>query len=204
MSAQHFFKLLSVLVYTFWLTGCTSVENNQKKTSENRLLEFRETLASQTDNRDYSLFTPRSHTVNLNDYVQEMIIDFQLNSLFNKPIAITSFVEFDKTLTKTNQLGNQLAETFLIEMGQAGYSVADINASDEILLNTNGNFAFSRNLQINTHNLCCVLSGNLVYQSNGVRVNAKIFDMQTQRIIAASSLVIPYFVVEHLGQTQIP
>ena len=204
MSAQHFFKLLLVLAFTFWLTGCASVDNNQKNTSENRLLEFRETPASQIDIRDYSLFTPRSHTVNLNDYVQEMIIDFQLNSLFNKPIAITSFVEFDETLTKTNQLGNQLAETFLIEMGQAGYPVADINASDEILLDTNGNFAFSRDQQINTNNLCCVLSGNLIYQSNGVRVNAKIFDMQTQRIIAASSLVIPYFVVEHLGQTQIP
>jgi TolB-like protein len=206
MSRQRFFT--SLFLSVFFLTGCAFLETEQQGAHANDQLEVNEPLEiqtqtqTQTEIRDYSFFTPRKNHKKLNDYVQQMIIDFQLNGPFSNPIAIASFVEFDETLTKTNSLGNQLAEAFLIEMSQAGYPVADINASGEIVINSDGSFAFTRQQQKHFSELCCALSGNLIYQSNGVRVNSKVFDIQTKRIFAASSLVIPYFVVEHLGQTQ--
>lgn len=202
MSTHGLFKVLFFTI--FCLTGCATVENDQHSSLMDLQLELNEPTDSQSDIRDYSFFAPRNNHKKLNDYVQQMIMDFQLDGPFSNPIAIASFVEFDETLTKTNSLGNQLAEAFLIEMSQAGYPVADINASGGILINADGSFAFTRQQQKQFNNLCCALSGNLVYQSNGVLVNSKVFDIQTKRIYAASSLVIPYFVIEHLGQTQAP
>ncbi|MFT4938205.1 MAG: TolB-like protein [Paraglaciecola sp.] len=202
MSTQQLF--ISLFLTIFCLTGCASFENHQQSSLTNQQLELKESPDVGTDIRDYSNFNPRTNHKKLNDYVQQMIIDFQLNGPFSNPIAITSFVEFDETLNKTNSLGNQLAEAFLIEMSQAGYPVADINASGKILINADGSFAFTRQQQKQFSKLCCALSGNLIYQSDGVRVNSKVFDIKTKRIFAASSLVIPYFVVEHLGQTQTP
>jgi TolB-like protein len=206
MNTHSYFKSLFFTI--FCLTGCASFENEQQSSLTDRpledsRLELKEIPEPQPDIRDYALFTPQNSRKNLNDYVQQMIMDFQLNGPFSHPIAIASFVEFDETLTKTNSLGNQLAEAFLIEMSQAGYPVADINASGQILINADGSFAFTRQQQKHFNNLCCALSGNIIYQSDGVRVNSRVFDIQTKRIFAASSLVIPYFVVEHLGQTQI-
>jgi TolB-like protein len=196
--------LQSFFIALFCLTGCASIQNTPQSPLSKRILAISETPAPRSDIRDYSLFTPRNNHNNLNDYVEQMIMDFKFNSPFNTPIAIASFVEFDETLTKTNSLGNQLAEAFLIEMTQAGYPVADINASGWIVMNANGGFVFTRQQEEGFEDICCALSGNLIYQSNGVLVNSKVFDMQTKRVLAASSAVIPYFVVEHLGQSQTP
>jgi TolB-like protein len=186
------------------LTGCTFLDSNPQITlaNTNHALELNKVSNPENDIRDYSLFTPRNSNISLNDYVEQMVMDFRFNGQLATPIAIASFVEFDETLTKTNSLGNQLSEAFLIKMTQAGYPVADINASNWIVLNTNGSFVFTRQQEDDFDNICCALSGNLIYQRNGVRVNSKVFNMQTKRVIAASSTVIPYFVVEHLGQAQ--
>ena len=193
-----------IFIIVFCLTGCASAEKDQHSLLVNQQLELNEPADSQSDIRDYSLFTPQNNHKKLNDYVQQMIMDFELTGQFSNPIGIASFVEFDETLTKTNSLGNQLAEAFLIEMSRAGYPVADINASGRVQINADGNFAFTRHQQKQFNNLCCALSGNLIYQSNGVLVNSKVFDIQTKIIYAASSLIIPYFVIDHLGQAQAP
>jgi TolB-like protein len=163
-----------------------------------------EGVNTETDIRDYSLFAPRYHNKSLNDYAQQMIMNLNINQDVNGPIAVTSFVEFDQTLTRTNILGNQLAEAFLIEMRQAGYTVKDVNILGEVDVNNYGSFSFSREEYFIDDNLCCVLSGYLIYQGNGVQVNGKLFNINTKKLIAASSLVIPYFVIEHLGQVQRP
>jgi len=199
MSMHCLFK--SLIITIFCLTGCTFMDNNPQSALSERIIKMNKT-SEPIDIRDYSLFNPRNNHNSLNDYVEQMIMDFQFNGPFDSPIAIASFVEFDETLTKTNSLGNQLAETFLIEMTQAGYPVTDINASGWIDINANGGFVFTRQQEDGFDDICCALSGNLIYQSNGVRVNSKVFDIQTKRILAASSAVIPYFLVEHLGQMQ--
>lgn len=191
------------LLTVFCLTGCSLLENGQHDSLTERQLELNEPTDSQIDIRDYSLFAPQNNHKKLNDYVQQMVMDYTLDASLDYPIAIASFVELDGTLTKTNRLGNQLAEAFMVEMSQAGYPVADANASGGILVHPDGNFAFTRHQQAQQSNFCCVLSGNLIYQSNGVLINSRVFDIQTKRVYAASSLLIPYFVIEHLGQAQI-
>lgn len=194
-------KYLLLIILLF--TGCASVENDQHSMLIDHQMELDEPTESQADIRDYSLYAPLNNHKKLNDYVQQMIMDFELTAQLSNPIGIASFVEFDETLTKTNSLGNQLAEAFLIEMSRAGYPVADINASGRLQINADGNFAFTRHQQKEFNGLCCALSGNLIYQSNGVLVNSKVFDIQTKKIYAASSLIIPYFVIDHLGQAKV-
>jgi TolB-like protein len=193
--------LLPLIVLTaFVVSGCQSKQKSSTLTEN--LLAIKKTTDTETDIRDHSLFEPRYHNKQLNDYAQQMVLNFKINKELPGSIAVTSFVEFDQTLTKTNNLGNQLAEAFLIEMRQAGYTVEDINALGGVVVNHYGNFSFSRQEDFLQDNFCCVLSGNLIYQSNGVLVNSKLFNIDTKNLIAASSLVIPYFVIEHLGQAQ--
>jgi len=190
--------LTLIMLTTIVVSACQSKQKSQTSSLTESLLEMSKTTDSKTEIRDYSLFEPRYHNKNLNDYVQQMIMNFNINPALTGPITVSSFVEFDRTLTKTNNLGNQLAETFLIEMWQAGYPMEDINILGGVAVNNNGNFAFSREEDFLYENLCCVLSGNLIYQRNGVQVNSKLFNINTKKLIAATSLVIPYFVIQHL------
>ena len=198
MKKYHF--LHTILLTTFILSSCQSQQTSANLTES--LLEMQQSAQTANDVRDYSLFEPRYHNKQLNDYAQQMLLNFKINQELTGSIAVTSFVEFDQTLTKTNILGNQLAEAFLIEMRQAGYTVADVNVLGGVTVNNYGNFAFTRQDDYLQDDFCCVLSGNLIYQSNGVRVNSKLFNINTKQLIAASSLVIPYFVIEHLGHAQ--
>lgn len=202
MNMRHLSQ--SLLFCSFCMTGCLSTENQHQSPVDKYISQAQQQTMADSDSRDYSLFTPRNNRSNLNDYVEQIIMDFQFKGPFSSPIAVASFVEFDGTLTKTNSLGNQLAETFLIELTQAGYPVIDINASSWINMNANGGFVFTRQQEDEYDNICCALSGNLIYQSNGVRVNTKLFDMKTKTVLAAASRVVPYFVIEHLGQITTP
>ena len=190
MSMNCLFKSLFITI--FCLTGCSSMDNNPNSDLSERILEMSKT-AEPHDIRDYSLFNPSKNHNTLGDYVERMIMDFQFSAPFDTPIAIASFVDFDGTLRKTNSLGNQLAETFLIEMSQAGYAVADINASGWIDINANGGFVFTRQQDDGFDDICCALSGNLIYQTNGVRVYIKYLAINTHTVGIKSSAVVLIF-----------
>jgi TolB-like protein len=199
MIKSKYFALYSLVILC--LNSCASNENENEMTLNKHLIKMQDSQNTQTEIRDYSLYSPRIHHKSLNDYAQQMLLDFELNSnAFYKPIAITSFVEFDNRLTSTNSLGNQFAEALAIEMVKEGYPIAELNSSGMVLINEEGNFILTRLTQVIADDeLCCALSGNMIYQTNGVRINSKLFDIKTQKIISATSLVIPYFVIENYG-----
>jgi len=183
------------------LAGCIAT-SDESVADISAIEKMRATAQVQSNIRDYSRFSARGHNKSLNDYAQQLVMELNTQQAVHKPIAVASFVEFDSALDKTNSIGNQLAEAVLIELGQMGYPTADINVSDSVRLQSNGNFAFSRQQSENAGNYCCVLSGNLIYEQGGVRVNAKLIDLKSKSILGASTLTIPYFVVEHLGYAQ--
>ena len=96
--------------------------------------------------RDYGRYSPVRHNKFVKDYVQQMIMNLNVQKSLRGPIAVASFVEFDDTLQTTHSLGNQIAEAALIEMNQLGYLMADVNLGDTFTINKEGNFVFSRNL----------------------------------------------------------
>ncbi|GGO73364.1 FlgO family outer membrane protein [Bowmanella pacifica] len=148
-------------------------------------------------------FVPLHHHKRLADYVEQMVMGLKINqqAVADKSIAVASFVEFDSTLTQTNMLGNQLAENFMQQLRKQGFSVTESKATGEVKITQNGDFAFSREAhQLPKGQSCCVLTGTMIYSPSGVEVNARLFELDSNKVLASAQGVIPYFVVRHLGQ----
>jgi TolB-like protein len=189
---------LMLLLATVMLVSCASstVPVSTVKTDSDKIITENEVNSSI---RDHQRFSVISHNKSLNDYAQQLLMELDTQQAIRQPVAVASFVEFDHSLKNTNSIGNQLAEAILVELGQLGYLTADINVDNKISMDERGNLVFSRQHKKRLNDYCCVVSGNLIYEQGGVRVNAKLIDLETRRILGASSLTIPYFVIEHLG-----
>ncbi|GGD55520.1 FlgO family outer membrane protein [Lacimicrobium alkaliphilum] len=151
----------------------------------------------------YNQYSPQKHFKALNDYAQQLVHKFQEQHLDynNESIAITSFVEFDDNLKTTNTLGNQFAEALLTEMSSLGYQVVDVKTDEHVQVTQGGDFIFSREIK-RKEQYCCIVAGTLIYEHSGVRVNGRVIDRHTQKVMSASSVVIPYFVIKHLGSAE--
>lgn len=195
---KTFQQILVLMFSVFCIVGCSSWAPSSDivvVATDNKNTEVK----AQSNVRDYSRFSAFRHDKSLNDYAQQLVMELNTQQAINKPVAVASFVDFDQSLRTTNSIGNQLAEAVLVELGQLGYPTADINADKNISMNARGNFVFSRAQKERMKDYCCVLSGNLIYEQSGVRVNAKLIDLDSRRILGASTLTIPYFVIDHLG-----
>ncbi|MCV2885901.1 FlgO family outer membrane protein [Aestuariibacter sp. AA17] len=148
--------------------------------------------------RDYSTFQAHRHNKSLQDYARQLVMKLGDARRVDGQVAVTSFVTFDNTLRDTNRLGNQFANVLMTEMSEHGYSVNELNIADRVLRNPDGNFVFTRSRDLISDHFCCVLSGNMVYEPNGVRMSARLVHADDKRIIASSSVIVPYFVVDHL------
>ncbi|WP_105168825.1 FlgO family outer membrane protein [Pseudoalteromonas sp. T1lg23B] len=145
-------------------------------------------------------FNPSQHHLRLANYVEQMALDLvdTMNSEQDINIAVTSFVDFDNNLRTTNQLGNQLAETFIHQLQKFGYGVVDFKTANSVSVTSSGDFSFSRevralaNKRIASH----VLSGTMIYRSTGVEVNARVIDIDSKQVIATSTKLVPNYVLQ--------
>ncbi|MBT0587283.1 FlgO family outer membrane protein [Alteromonas oceanisediminis] len=185
------------------LLGCSTVMPEQNFWfSATETPEMTQPIAhsqEQSGLRDYASFSASRHNKSLGDYVQQMVMELDTQKAIDGTIAVASFVDFNETLADTHRLGNQIAEAVLIEMTQFGYPVTDVSTMQAVESSVNGFFAFNRKPKNKAKDYCCVISGNLVYEPNGVRVNTKLVEFEGSKVLGASSVTIPYFVVEHLA-----
>ncbi|GAA0360095.1 hypothetical protein GCM10009092_25390 [Bowmanella denitrificans] len=150
-------------------------------------------------------YVPEHHYKRLADYVEQMVLSMDDNALSqsNEGIVVASFVDLDESLTHTSMLGNQLAEQFMQQLRKQGYSVTESKATGRVTITERGDIVYSRdNRTLRQGEYCCVLSGTLVYSPVGIEVNSRLFDLQSQAVLASASTVIPYFVVSHLGRLE--
>ena len=98
-------------------------------------------------------------------------------------------------------LGNQLAEMFIGEVQEYGMSVVDFKLTGGINVQADGDFVFSRDSRALARELAVdyVLSGTLIENEKGVKVNARIVSMNNRVVVSSASLFIPHFVVEQLN-----
>ena len=135
----------------------------------------------------------------VSDYTDKLAHDLVRN-LRNKvlvsPVAITSFVNFDKKLTNTDPLGLLISESLFGQMQEYDISVMDLSLAGGINMNDKGVFAFSRNAEeiFSGQSINYILSGVMIKNERGVRVNARILELDTQRILATATTLIPSFV----------
>ncbi|MGR2768085.1 FlgO family outer membrane protein [Photobacterium sp. GSS17] len=136
--------------------------------------------------------TPR-HTI---DYfiegMTEQLVASNQYLTAKTPLAVTSFVDL-QDMRETNWLGNTVAESFMFQMQQRGYTVVDYKATGAIKVTTEGDFAISRNWKdlAAEQPVDFVLTGTMVRQAAGVMVNARIIGMRSRVVIASAQGFLP-------------
>ncbi len=209
-------KLLNRFIVFFALanlTGCAFTQNNESAemnasstTQVNyglaSMLKTAEQKSTQ-DDANGNQFTPLQHHKTLANYVEQMALDlvdtleFESDTDTNINIAVTTLVDLDSSLTKSNQLGNQISETLIHQLQKFGYGVVDFKTTQTIDVNSRGDFAFSRDIeklseeQMASH----VLAGTLIYRSDAVVVNTRVINAHTKKIVASSRKLIPIYVL---------
>ncbi|MBB1336992.1 FlgO family outer membrane protein [Pseudoalteromonas sp. SR44-2] len=195
------------------LTGCAFTQNNESAemnasstTQVNydlaSMLKTAEQKSTQ-DDANGNQFTPLQHHKTLANYVEQMALDlvdtleYESDTDTNINIAVTTLVDLDSSLTKSNQLGNQISETLIHQLQKFGYGVVDFKTTQTIDVNSRGDFAFSRDIeklseeQMASH----VLAGTLIYRHDAVVVNTRVINAHTKKIVASSRKLIPIYVL---------
>lgn len=116
-------------------------------------------------------------------------------------IGVTSFVRLNRSLQEPTVMGNQLSELLIAELQQYGLGVVDFKVTDDLVITPYGDVAMGRSgekLARQMH-MDHILTGTLIEESRGVRVNARIVSTQNKQVVASSSLLIPAFIVTQLN-----
>ena len=148
-------------------------------------------------------FKPLKHHKTLVNYVEQMALDlvdtleYDAEADTQVNIAVSTLVNLDSSLNKSNQLGNQISETLIHQLQKFGYSVVDFKTTNTIDVNRRGDFVFSRNIKklSEEHMASHVLAGTLIYRQNGVVINIRVINVNTKQIVASSRELIPHYVL---------
>ncbi len=150
------------------------------------------------------LYSPSFTHKGLADYAEQLamqLVDNARGLTSQSLVGVTSFVNFDSTLQNADVLGNQLAELFIGEIQQFGVSVVDFKTTNTILVQPSGDYIFSRDTYelADEMGMDYVLSGTLIRNEKGVRINARIIALDNRRVMSTASVIVPHFVVEELS-----
>jgi TolB-like protein len=164
------------------------------------------TLAeSQTDEIEepsHKVYTPHNHHKQLNDYVDQLALSLSDSMLVTEEptIAVTSFVELNQSLQKTNQLGNQLSEGLMLALQRFGFLTVDFKVMDNVKISNSGDYSFSRALPELNSRLSAdhVLSGSLIYREQGVEIQARVVNLKNKALAASARTMIPYYVLQDI------
>jgi TolB-like protein len=151
--------------------------------------------------KDPSLFSTDLHFQLLSEYTEQMAADLQrdlTNTVIDGPIVVASFVYLDSTLQTTNNLGIQLAESFMNDLQQIGLPVSDHKLTGMLKVNAQGDFVFSRDTsQIwDDMDIGYVLSGTMLKNNRGVLISARLMNIKTKGVLASTSKLIPNMLLE--------
>lgn len=185
--------------------------NQQKEKSASGLMYRQE--PSSNDKKDDSviiyrtpktLYSPSFTHKSLADYAEQLamqLIDNARGITSHSLVGVTSFVNLDSTLQKTDVLGNQLAELFIGELQQFGISVVDFKTTNTIMVEPTGDYIFSRDTDelASELDMDYVLSGTLIRNEKGVHISARIIALSNRRVTSTASILIPHFIVEELS-----
>ncbi|WP_432462993.1 FlgO family outer membrane protein [Agarivorans sp. QJM3NY_33] len=131
----------------------------------------------------------------LTDYVNMMSQRLVSSSQFvnaDTPIGVASFVPLDNLRT-TDLFGMQIAESFVYEMQQSGFSVIDYKTTGFIRITPEGDFVYSRNVKELAKRLPIeyLLVGTFSKSNDGILVNARIVGAQSKVVVASAQEWIP-------------
>ncbi|MBQ4831893.1 flagellar biosynthesis protein FlgO [Pseudoalteromonas sp. MMG010] len=205
-------RLLPISLVILSASGCSMLTNVDEQTDKTHVQQtvnintMQQAMLQNNEQQaspyvDTTQFVPVKHHKTLVNYVEQMALDLTdtMQSEDDRTIAVTTFVKFDKTLNNSTQLGNQIAETFIHQLQKFGYGIVDFKTAENITVNSQGDFAFSREINKLASRKIAeqVLSGTLINRPNGVEVNARIIDITSKRVLASSQKILPNFVLSN-------
>lgn len=121
-----------------------------------------------------------------------------LENQWRHSIAVSSFVpvrqlSLEDSNSQQIDLANQLAESMLTAAVQRGYQVIDLRLRAAVLLKADHEQGFSRLLSElqQQQQARLLLSGTYAPQEDGVVVNVRLIDIQTQQVLAAATDYVP-------------
>jgi TolB-like protein len=137
----------------------------------------------------------------LTDYALQLAFklagDMQLNGI---RVGVSSFVEFDESLGRTNALGNQFAETLATLLPEYGVQVIEFKLTRHLAVGPEGDFALSRDIKkLQRHvGMDYLLVGTLITTRRGVQINTRIVSVSQHQVIAAATTLIPHLVLQQI------
>lgn len=148
-------------------------------------------------------YLPTHTHKDLSDYAAQLAMEL-IDRLRHEPeairVGVASFVYFDQSLQRTDLLGNRLAEQLISEVQAFGTQVVDFKTRPDIAINWSGDYVFSRDADELSKELALdyVLSGTIIYQGKGAKVNARLINMDSKVVAATASVQIPQFMLRQL------
>ncbi|MCW8092579.1 FlgO family outer membrane protein [Alteromonas sp. ASW11-130] len=156
-------------------------------------------------------FQPRQTHKKVVDYASQLameLVDRAMGLSTSELVGVTSFVRLNTSLSDTTILGNQLSEYLISELQAYGIGVIDFKVTDGIKVTPRGDIAMDRSGKrlVESVRLDHILTGTMIEDARGVRVNARIVAVKSKRVVASASIHIPAFVVTSLyaGQSSAP
>lgn len=121
-----------------------------------------------------------------------------LENQWRHSIAVSSFLpvrqlSLEDSNSQQIDLANQLAESMLTAAVQRGYQVIDLRLRAAVLLKADHEQGFSRLLSElqQQQQARLLLSGTYAPQEDGIVVNVRLIDIQTQQVLAAATDYVP-------------
>jgi len=152
-------------------------------------------------------YQPDSTHKALNDYAAQLAMKLMRSAKTlstNDLIGVASFVRLNTSLQETTIMGNQLSELLIAELQGAGMSIVDFKIAGGLTVTPHGDLAMTRSGEALSRQLEMdhILTGTLIEEPRGVRVNARVVSVKTGRVVGSSTLVVPAFMVARLNNHQ--
>lgn len=154
-------------------------------------------------------FSPTQTHKRINDYASQLamlLMDNATRLTHQDLVGVASFVRLNRSLQETTVLGNQLSESLIAELQAFGLSVVDFKLANGLAVTPYGDLALSRDGADLAKQVAMdhILTGTMVEDARGVRVNARIIAVDNRQVVASATLYIPAFMVTSLNQQAAP
>jgi TolB-like protein len=174
---------------------------------DSRDREYQQHIAVDPGYRDplHQGFSPSQTHKRLNDYASQLAMDLMDNATRltqQDMVGVTSFVRLNESLGDSTVLGNQLSEYLIAELQDFGLAIVDFKMAGGVTVTPFGDFVLSRkaNALAKQVSMDHVVTGTIIEDDRGVRINARIVSMQNKQVVASANIYIPAFIVTDLNK----
>ncbi|MBZ9610184.1 FlgO family outer membrane protein [Rheinheimera maricola] len=136
--------------------------------------------------------------------MQDMLIGMQ-SVTEQTPVAVASFLYLDTDYNQASMLGNQIAESFMHELHNAGITVLDFKVTDYIRVTNTGDLVLSRNYEELGGNLAArfAVGGTLANHKDGILINARMVQFDSKVVVASAQSLVPRQVIDALLPSEV-